>query len=68
MSAVGLLSSNLLSMLGEKEVTLNFYLFHLFALLGIYMLLKKAVEPFCERKEFLIARAHYAQFLSEEEA
>ncbi len=67
-SAVGLLSSNLLSMLGEKEVTLNFYLFHLFALLGIYMLLKKAVEPFCERKEFLIARAHYAQFLSEEEA
>lgn len=63
--SVGLLSSNLLSLLAQKEVSLNFYLFHLFALFGIYMLFKKAFDPLFLKKEFLIARGHYVQYLSQ---
>ncbi len=62
--AVGLLSSNLLSLLFQNEVTLNFYLFHLFALFGIYLLFKKTLEPLFNKKDFLVARGHYVEYLS----
>ncbi len=60
---VGLLSSNLLSLLGEKEITLNFYLFHLFSLLAVFLLSKKGIDFLNDRREYEVAKGYFQEYL-----
>ncbi len=61
------LASNLLSLLGCQEVTLNFYLFHLFSLLAVLFLFQYCVDIFFSNKEYDIAQGNFIEYLSKKE-
>jgi len=61
------LASNLLSLLGCQEVTLNFYLFHLFSLLAVLLLFQHCVAVFFSYKDYDIAQGNFIEYLSKKE-
>ncbi len=63
---VGLLSSNLLSLLGEKEISLNYYLFHLFSLLAVFLLSKKGIDFLNKRREHQVSRGYFEEYLTDD--
>lgn len=63
---VGLLSSNLLSLLGGKEITLNYYLFHLFSLLAVFLLSKKGIDFLNKRREYQVSRGYFEEYLTDD--
>lgn len=56
---VALLSSSLLSLVGAEEITLNFYLFHLFSLLGILALLNPMINFLIDREDYQAIELRY---------
>lgn len=60
---VTLLSSSLLSLLGQNEITLNYYLFHLFSLIAVSSLGRKAIDVLESKKERDEARGECYEYL-----
>lgn len=56
---VVLLSSSLLSLIGAEEITLNFYLFHLFSLLGVLILLNPTMNILINQEEYRLMELRY---------
>lgn len=56
---VTLLSSSLLSLIGAREITLNFYLFHLFSLLGVLVLLNPMMNFLINREDYQAIELRY---------
>ena len=59
-----IITTNLLSMLGSKEITLNFYLFHLFSLSAIFLLSEQFINVITSRKEYKISRGNVIEYFN----
>lgn len=59
-----LLSSSLLCLIGTSEVTLNFYLFHLFSLFSVLALFKPAMDLWLNREDYRLIEDRYLDYLN----
>lgn len=61
------LASNLFSLLGSKEISLNYYLFHLFSLIAVFFLFKETVDLSFSKKEYSVAKGVFIEYFLDEE-